>query len=87
MIPVHRSGTLLALVAVIALVAACSGGTGGLGSVPTSEPTASAEPTSPDLTPGPSGSISAVDRAVDRTVGLARRHDRPVGIAVRRPTR
>jgi len=48
----------LVLVTAISLVAACSGATGGLGSVPTSVPTASAEPTSPDLTPGPSASAS-----------------------------
>jgi germination protein M len=47
----------LVLVTVISLVTACSGATGGLGSVPTSAPTASAEPTSPDLTPGPSASV------------------------------
>jgi germination protein M len=58
MTPFLRSRSLLALVAVVALLAACSGSTGGLGSVPTSEPTASAEPTSPDLTPGPSGSTT-----------------------------
>lgn len=61
MTPLLRSRTLVALVAVVAVVAACSGGTGGLGSVPTAEPTASAEPTSPDLTPGPSGSVSPSD--------------------------
>ena len=58
MTPFLRSRTVLALVAVVALVAACSGSTGGLGSVPvpTAEPTASAEPSSADLTPGPSTS-------------------------------
>lgn len=58
MTPVLRSRTIFTLIAVVALVAACSGSTGGLGSVPTSEPTAFAEPTSPDLTPGPSGGVS-----------------------------
>ncbi|MFL5673390.1 MAG: GerMN domain-containing protein [Chloroflexota bacterium] len=55
---VHLS---LAIVAVIALVAGCTGGTGGLGAVPTSAPTASAEPTGPDLTPGASGSPTPSD--------------------------
>jgi len=60
MTPLRRPA-LLVLISVVALVAACSGGTGGLGSVPTSEPTASAEPTGPDLTPGASGSPSPSD--------------------------
>lgn len=49
--------TALALVAVVAIVAACTGATGGLGVIPTTAPTASAEPTGPDLTPGPSASV------------------------------
>ena len=57
--------TALSLIAVIALVAACSGSTGGLGSVPTSPPTASAEPTSPDLTPGPSASAGASEEPTE----------------------
>jgi len=47
----------IVLLVIAAIVAACSGPTGGLGSVPISAPTASAEPTSPDETPGPSGSV------------------------------
>ena len=46
----------LVFVTVMSLVVACGGATGGLGSVPTAAPSASAEPTSPDLTPGPSTS-------------------------------
>jgi germination protein M len=47
----------LVLVAALSLVTACAGATGGLGSVPTSPPTPSVEPTSPDLTAGPSASV------------------------------
>jgi germination protein M len=44
------------LLALVTALAACAGSTGGLGSVPSpvSTPTASAEVTSPDLTPAPS---------------------------------
>jgi hypothetical protein len=42
--------------AVVAALAACAGSTGGLGAVPTPAPTASADPTGPDLTPATSGS-------------------------------
>ena len=61
MIPSRHSRTvvtLITLLVIAAIVAACSGSTGGLGSVPTSPPTASAEPTSPDETPGPSASVT-----------------------------
>jgi germination protein M len=61
MTPFTRSRTLLVLTAAVALVVACNGSTGGLGSVPISSPTAAAEPTSPDLTPGPSSSIGPSD--------------------------
>jgi germination protein M len=56
--PTSRLLVAGALVAVVALVAACSGSTGGLGSVPSVAPAPSAEPTGPDLTPGPSDSAS-----------------------------
>ena len=39
----------------VAVIAACTGSTGGLGAVPTPAPTASADPTGPDLTPASSG--------------------------------
>jgi germination protein M len=51
----NRTPSLFLTLAVAGLVAACSGSTGGLGSVPTSAPTpsASAEPSGSDVTPGP----------------------------------
>lgn len=51
--PMSRTLIVGALVTVVALVAACSASTGELGSVPSVAPTPSAEPTGPDLTPGP----------------------------------
>jgi spore germination protein GerM len=57
----------LSLIAVVAMLAACTGATGGLGSVPTSGPTASAEPTSPDVTPGPSASAAPSDEPTEPT--------------------
>ena len=55
-----RSSTFLLAALLITTLAACGGTSGGLGSVPTPVPTplASAEPSSPDLTPAPSGSAS-----------------------------
>ena len=57
----NRTPTILLAGLLITALAACTGSTGGLGSVPTpvSTPSASAEPSSPDLTPAPSGSPGA----------------------------
>jgi hypothetical protein len=52
---VKRVPIFIPLLVLVAAVAACAGSTGGLGSVPSplSTPTASAEPSGPDLTPAP----------------------------------
>jgi len=53
-----RSMSILVTAMIVAALAACTGSTGGLGSIPSAVPTPSGDAGGPDLTPGPSATVT-----------------------------